>query len=484
MFADLLNDSRIDSCQYMQNIFNIITDGILVINRDLLTLYCNQKFSEIVEADYCDDVLGINVRNLIHDDSQQTFNQNLSLRREFKASKYSLIIQTLKGNIRNVNVSATPIIGSDNNLLGSFAIITDVTRENEFLEELMALRTAVESAGEVIIITDYDGNIIFANNAFERMSGYKVSEVIGKNTSINNSGLHDNLFYSELWETIKNGNSWQGIFKNKRKDGSIYEETATISPILNKQGDIVRFVAVKRDISRERELLQQVQQSQKMESLGLFASGIAHDFNNLLTSVSGYVEMIEYTRDLDKIQPIVKKLNVILDKATLLIKKLLMFSKNSDGVKKPHDINGIIHDLKKVFSKLIKEEISFSVELFEKKLVVECDPVSMEQVLVNLISNAGDAIQGSGELRIITSPVMLEKPFCEILIIDTGSGIKPEILDKIFDPFYTTKEIGKGTGLGLSTVFTIVEDHAGKIDVQSEVGKGTTFRILLPMVED
>lgn len=415
------------------------------------------------------------------DEFRNNIVNNYSVRIDNKASKYSLNVKTFKGNNRYLTISPSSLMENENKIDGSNALITNAS-ENKVIEELESFRAAVEEAGEVIVITDINGYILYANKAFEKLSGYSRNEAIGKNTSINKSGLHTNDFYRELWDCIKSGNVWHGVFKNKRKDGTIYEEHACISPITNQQGDIIRFVAVKRDMTKERELLRQIQQSQKMESLGLFASGIAHDFNNLLTSISGYVEIIERSKDSHKITKTIEKLDNIIGKATLLIKKLLMFSKTSDGLRQPHDINGIIQDLKNVFIKIIKEEVEFTIDLYPDKLLVDCDPVSFEQVFVNLISNASDSIIEQGELFITTNLINETKPLCEICISDTGSGIQPEILDKIYDPFFTTKEVGKGTGLGLSTVFSIIQDHGGTITVQSNIGEGTTFRIRLPLI--
>jgi len=265
---------------------------------------------------------------------------------------------------------------------------------------------------------------------------------------------------------------------------------------LDEDGHLVRVVGTIQDMTAYRQLELQLRQSQKMESVGQLAGGVAHDFNNLLTVISGYAAML-----LDGLPPgaetrdSVGEIARAADRAAALTSQLLAFSRRQMILPKVISLNDLLRNLQKMLRRLIGEDIALELTLNPATESILADPGWIEQVVVNLAVNARDAMPEGGKLIIRTANRHFDKPestdrlgvavgqYVELTVMDTGSGIAPDVLPRIFEPFFTTKERGKGTGLGLSTVYGIVQQSGGAIQVQSEPGFGTTFEILLPATE-
>ena len=364
-------------------------------------------------------------------------------------------------------------------------------------EERARLSLAVEQAAEAIMVTDPRGNIAYVNPAFETVTGYRRDEVLGQNPRILKSGKQDAEFYRALWETLTRGEAWTGRFFNRRKDGTLYEAEAVISPVRDSAGRVVNFVAVQRDVTRERQLEEQVRQSQRIEAVGRLAGGVAHDFNNLLTIIGGYSDLLlEHLGPQHPQLSHVSEIRKAADRAASLTRQLLAFSRRQVLAPQVIDLNSIFANLHSMLRRLIGEDIEL-VNIPGAHLgLVKVDPGQIEQVILNLIVNARDAMPQGGKITIETDNVVLGAdyagahfplkpgPYVLLAVSDTGSGMAPEIQAHIFEPFFTTKEQGKGTGLGLAMVYGIVKQSGGYIWVYSEVGRGTTFKIHLPRVEE
>jgi PAS domain S-box-containing protein len=367
--------------------------------------------------------------------------------------------------------------------------------------EVQRLTMAIEQAGEAIMVTDAEGTIQYVNPACEAVSGYTRLEVIGQTPRLFKSGKQDESFYRELWDTITDGRIWQGRIVNKRKNGMFYTEETTISPVKDGSGRIVNFVAVKRDITEhlriseeQARLQEQLQQAQKMESIGRLAGGVAHDFNNLLNVILGYGEIIQ--QSLHAGDPLREDVEEILRagrRSADLTRQLLAFGRKQTLQPEVLDLNEVIRNIDKMLRRLIGEDIALDLSLSRELSRVKADPGQIEQVIVNLVVNARDAMPTGGHLLIETGEVELDEAYARdhpgvapgqyvlLAISDTGCGMEQEVLARVFDPFFTTKEKGKGTGLGLATVYGIVKQSGGNIWAYSEPGQGTTFKIYLPV---
>ncbi|UCC47807.1 MAG: response regulator [Gemmatimonadota bacterium] len=368
-------------------------------------------------------------------------------------------------------------------------------RESQQASKLLA--TAVEQGAEAIYITDLDGTIQYVNPSFERITGYSREDVVGHNPRILNSGRQDGAFYREMWEALARGDVWSGHLINRRKDGTLYRQDATISPVRDASGAIVSYVCAARDVTRERELEDQLRQSQKMEAVGQLAGGVAHDFNNLLTAIMGNSELLLARMDDDDARRAdLDEIRKAGARAASLTRQLLAFSRRQVLEPVFLDLNSVVESVAKMIERVIGEHVELVTVLYPDLGQIHADPGQIEHVIINLAVNARDAMPEGGKLLIETTNADLDEeyvsahtpvqpgPYVMLAISDTGSGMDEATRARVFEPFFTTKESGKGTGLGLSTVYGIVKQSNGYIWVYSEPGQGTTFKIYLPRVED
>ncbi|NUM54500.1 MAG: PAS domain S-box protein [Candidatus Hydrogenedentes bacterium] len=376
------------------------------------------------------------------------------------------------------------------------SVARDITERLRTEEERKRLAMAVEHAAETIVITDTTGAIVYVNPAFEKITGYTRDEAVGQNPRILKSGKQGGAFYAHLWETISRGEVWRGNMTNKRKDGSLYEEDATISPVRDSRGNVIAFVAIKRDITEQLNLEAQLRQSQKMEAIGGLAAGIAHDFNNILAAILGYTQiaMLDMAAD----DPLHKHLEQV-EKASLrardLVQHILTFSRQTEAILRPVRLDVIIEEVLKLLRASLPRIIEFRADVQPLDHLVRADSTQIHQVIMNLCTNAAHAMRVHGgvlevSLRSIevdrhtpkASLELNEGLWAQISVSDTGHGMDSATVNRIFEPFFTTKHDEGGTGLGLSTVHGIVKQHGGTITVYSEPGQGTVFHIYLPLI--
>jgi two-component system, cell cycle sensor histidine kinase and response regulator CckA len=370
--------------------------------------------------------------------------------------------------------------------------LRELTERIQAQEQQARMSMAVEQADESIMITDTAAQILYVNPAFERVTGYTREEVIGRNSRILKSGQHDELFYRQLWESLSSGESWVGQFINKRKNGELFYEEAVISPVRDAGGEVINFVAVKRDVTRERDIEEQLRQSQKLESVGRLAGGVAHDFNNILAAMMIEINLLQMQTAKDAgTQVALTDLDNLARRAANLTKQLLMFSRRSPMQVCSLDLNQVLADLHKMLRRLLGEHITLDFSSETRLPPVAADRGMIEQVVVNLCVNARDAMPHGGRLVVRTAAVDISaeqaegrpeaKPgrFVCLSVADTGTGMSQAVLARVFEPFYTTKEVGKGTGLGLASVYGIVKQHGGWLEVESQEGQGSTFRVFL-----
>ncbi len=277
--------------------------------------------------------------------------------------------------------------------------------------------------------------------------------------------------------------------------GDIRWEETRIWGFYDSQGNITHYQGVMLDITEQKKLHDQLIQAQKMEAVGHLAGGVAHDFNNILTAIVGYSYMLKMNLDDKTSESYINQILASAERATNLTQSLLAFSRKQIMNIVPININTLIHDLRKLLSRLITEDIELEIFTPHERLMVMADRTQLEQILINLVSNAKDAMPDGGLLLIETDIINIDQEYIKshgygkegryalLSVTDTGHGIDEKIINRIFEPFFTTKEVGKGTGLGLSNVYGIVKQHNGYINVYSEVGKGTTFKIYLPITE-
>ncbi len=373
----------------------------------------------------------------------------------------------------------------------------DIT-ERRSSENVLRLRAAaLEAAANAIVITDRDGLVEWANPAFYQQSGWSSAEAKGKNLrELVKSGQQGAEFYRQMWASIVAGGVWHGEIVNRRRDGALRTEDMTITPVRDERGDVVRFIAIKQDITDQKIMQAHLLQAQRMEAVGVLASGIAHDLNNILAPIVMVTGLIK-----DKLPEESDRELAAIAQASALrgadtIRQLLTFSRAQDGVRSLIQPRYLLKEMVVLMRQTYPREIDLQAELPEELWTIQADPSQLHQVLLNLCVNARDAMPRGGRLVIgATNRVLAESdprlppnvrggPYVELAVSDTGHGIPQEIRHRIFDPFFTTKPVGKGTGLGLSTVLGIVKNHGGFVVLESSSSAGSTFKVFLPATPD
>ena len=398
-----------------------------------------------------------------------------------------------EGTEKWYDVRVHPLKKKTGRVESAMVIALDITTRKNAEKDRIRLVKAVEQADEGIIITDADSRIEYVNPAFESISGYSQSEVIGKTPAILKSSKHDDHFYRELYRSIQEGKTWRGHFINKKKDGSLYEEEATISPVKD-EGRITNYVAVKRDVTEKFKLERQLAKAKRLEAIGTLAGGIAHDFNNIIGGIRGQTQLAMI--DLHQNNETYENLDQILkacDRAEELVNKILTFSQKEKAKLNPIQVQPIVDEVLSLIEASLPNTIQLSKHENNGSNYILADPTQIHQVLMNLCTNAIHAMSArGGKLIVAIDEVDLDNRFLsshpknspgsyvKLEVKDTGCGMDEDTLDHAFEPFFTTKEPGKGTGMGLAVVHGIVKNHRGIITIESETNIGTTFNLFFP----
>ncbi|TLS73619.1 PAS domain S-box protein [Mariprofundus erugo] len=437
-------------------------------------------------------------------------------------SDYELELMHHDGRVIHVSANAHIMFDEQKRAVGVEGMLRDITervtlqtelkRLNEELEARVSERTceleeknrqlqlllmSIEQSAEAFIITDHAGRVEYVNPAFERINGYSPDEIRGKTLSILNSGEHDAGVFHHLWSTIRSGRVWEGTLINRKKSGQCYPALMTIVPVMER-GEITHYTAIQQDMSKYEQLEAQFRQAQKLEAIGTLVGGISHDFNNMLASLlmNLYLARKE-VRLPDKLTDRLNMTEKLVMQTSDMVRDLLIFSRDDNGIKEELELNEMVQSSLRLLQVSIPAEVKFSFMPSREKLPVRGDVRRLQQVLMNVLNNARDALAGrsKGELslalqRYIPDQEFLDRHHCihaEVLahlsIRDNGAGMPPEVMERVFDPFFTTKSAGNGTGLGLSMVFGYIEEHGGVIEVESEVDKGTVFHFFLPVMD-
>ncbi|MDX8376673.1 MAG: PAS domain S-box protein [Mariprofundales bacterium] len=389
----------------------------------------------------------------------------------------------------------TPLFDDNEARLGTMGISIDVSQRVRSNRLIRRLSQAVSSAEEGIMVAGFNGKVEYANPAYEKISGYLSIEMLGNFPSIMNSGVHDSQFFKSLWEHIQSGKTWKGKITNKRKNGELYECDQVIAPIFNEHGDITGFVSTMRDITEEKRLRNKIQHTQRLESLGLLAGSVAHDFNNLITALLGHASLaaMMLTKQPEAFKHI-KHIEEVSQRAAVLCKQMLDYSGKGRREVRAINISELVSDMSRLLKVSINRRIKVHYDLMPDLADVDGDLAQLQQVIMNLITNASDAIDANeGEIFIRTDIIIADRsllamsrlpeeiPEGEYICLevrDTGCGMDEKTQEQIFDPFFTTKFTGRG--LGMSAVLGIIRGHKGALCLNSIVGEGTTFRLLLP----
>lgn len=391
----------------------------------------------------------------------------------------------------------TALYNEQGEVRGFAKITRDLTQEH-WQDRL--LHSVLDHTIDSIICIDSEGLIEAFNEAAEGAFGYSKAEILGNNISTllpdpprEPKSYMQNFLQAKTVKTFGVGREVQA----QHKDGTSFPVRLQVSDLPAELDDSRHYTAIIHNLTEHRKLEAQVLVSQKMEAFGQLAGGVAHDFNNLLTVINGYSEML--LRECAEDDPSKAFLMQILragERASSLTRQMLAFSRQQILEPKVLNLNAVVKDAERLLGRLIGEDLMIVMNLSSTLDPVKIDPGQMEQVIMNLVVNARDAMPDGGEITMETRNILLDNSYVEthpevkagyyvlLAVADSGSGMAADIVQRIFEPFFTTKDMGKGTGLGLSVVQGIVKQSGGSIQVQSEIGVGTTFNVYLPAVRE
>ncbi len=400
------------------------------------------------------------------------------------------------GEIRWIRSRSYPVRNEQGQIQRHAGINEDITELKGAEKERARLAAIIEYSDDALVSMSVDGIIIHWNRGAERQYGYTAEEIIGHPMSI----LFPPDRYREYLEVLKKIKQGQPVSSyetmRQRKDGTLINIAVSISPVENRSGDVIGASKIGHDISKIKKLEAQFIEAQKMEVVGQLAGGVAHDFNNILAVIIGYNDLIE--QDLGADHPLHKyteEIRLASQRASGLTRQLLIFSRKQTVQAAVLNLNEIVESMDKMLRRFVDENTELTLVYSKEVGQIKADAGYIGQVLMNLVVNARDAMPSGGKLTIETSVTKLTDedalmhpgsaagPYVVLSVTDTGTGMSDDVKTHLFEAFFTTKGPGKGTGLGLTTCQTIVQQSGGFIDVLSEVGQGTTFKIYFPRVD-
>jgi two-component system cell cycle sensor histidine kinase/response regulator CckA len=377
-------------------------------------------------------------------------------------------------------------------------VARDVTHTQQAELQSRRLLAAIEQAAEAVVVTDGAGRVEYVNPAYRLTSGIAEPDALGKPWR-ELEVRTDRAFLRRLSAALGKGEVWKGRIQSIRTSGATYDEDATLAPIRDETGQPVGCVAVKRDVTEQLALEEQVHQAQKLEAVGQLAGGIAHDFNNLLHVIQGHTHMMQ-AHDLEAL-PTANELREMLaevDKAATraagLVRQLLAFSRKGGAEFSELRLDELLLDSHRGLQQLLGDQIQLMLSCNAGKVTIQGSRSQLEQMLTNLCINAKDAMRPGGYLHISLEetlegelptlfPEQREQSYVRLTVRDDGAGMTADVQRRLYEPFFTTKTAGEGVGLGLATVYAIVKSHQGFIDSSSTRGKGTTFNVYIPRVD-
>ncbi len=439
-------------------------------------------------------------KRFVHPDDMEPFLEAGVKRRSAKDAEFlnsieHRIIRRDK-TIRHVLARIHAIRDDSGRIIRCYGANQDITERKHMEEELRKLAAATENAAEAIIMVDPQYNITYVNPAFTEISGYASAEIIGRNITIIRTDDREESFYDSVKASLMSTQNWRGVYPIRCKDGTIKQGRINISPIRNSSGAVTQYVVIAYDSTEQLRLEEQLRQSQKMEAIGTLAGGVAHDFNNILAAMIGFTELARNrTRD-PKLDHYLKRVVDAGVRGRDLVKQILAFSRRSEEERTEVKLGSVVRETYDLLRSSLPSTIRMALSITTAGDYVLADPTQLQQVIMNLGTNAAHAMRGEGgELTIALSSIGFSegsplpdpdlKPgtYVKLTVKDTGAGMTREVRERAFEPFFTTKEKGEGTGMGLAVVHGIVKSHGGAVVLSSELGQGSIFDVFLPMLQ-
>ncbi|MCD6497874.1 MAG: PAS domain S-box protein [Deltaproteobacteria bacterium] len=480
-------------------------EGLALVGPDEKVLLCNRITAEMFGVSV-NELQGRCLDDFVEKEDFDRLKQETEKRRHGERSTYRITVCRPNGEVRRLQVTATPWMDESGEFSGAFGIVRDVTEE-EAAERALKLseekyRAVVTQSADGIFLVDLESHqILEANQTWRRMLGYDSDDL--SDLSLDDFVVVDSdADQDELDLAVRAHSSFVGERRYRRRDGSFLD--VDVSTSLVEYGEKQVACVMARDISQRKQAAEALKKTQQhlqrlhtIEVVGRLAGGVAHDFNNVMTGILGYCELLLRPGRIEDsgVRKAIGGIQEDAERAAKLTRQLLAFSRRQAMTTSELDLDDVVDGLMGLMTRLVGDQVQVQVDVEEPGLSVSADRGQIEQVILNLVLNARDAMPGGGSVRIVVGRRDVDDDhadrviqarvgeFAVLVVEDSGEGIDPENVKHIFEPFYTTKEAGKGTGLGLSTVYGIVEQHRGWVEVDSRIGVGSRFIVYLPFSE-
>jgi two-component system cell cycle sensor histidine kinase/response regulator CckA len=476
-----------------ESILEAIGDGVSIQDKEFRVLYQNQIHKDLAgnhEDEFCYQAY----------EKKERYCGGCPVALAYADGKIHTVERSApsESGLLYLEITASPLRDSTGAIIAGIEVVRNITQRKKTEEKLKKseekYRTLFTEAKDVFYISTLQGKFMDINPAGVGLFGYDSKE------ELLDIDIERDLYVypadrKKFVDFVRETNYAKDYeVRMKRKNGDKLTVLITSTPLRNEGGEVIAFRGIIRDVTEQKRLEHELLHSQKMEAIGLLAGGIAHDFNNILTAILGYANLLRTKLNDEFLKQYVEQIVEAAERASHLTKSILTFSRKKMLDPRPIDLNEIVGRMQKFLARLIGEDITLKAVL-TGELMVMADGSQIEQVLMNLATNARDAMPGGGSLTIETAKIRLDEEFIKthsygtpggyalLSVIDTGTGFSEYERQRIFEPFFTTKEFGKGTGLGLSIVYGIIKQHGGYINVYSEIKQGTTFKIYLPLME-
>lgn len=387
--------------------------------------------------------------------------------------------------------------GMDRQAGFAIAMIEDITQRKETEAQMRKLSYALEQTADFVVITDNKGVIEYINPAFEKKTGYRRDEALGKTPQIVKSGVHGRDFYERLWKTISCGEAYRGVIANRTRNGELYYEEKTITPLKDAQGRITHFISTGKDITERRRAEQELRRHQaelahvaRLSTMGEMAAGLAHELNQPLSAIVNYSQgCIRRLRagkaGADELLPVVEQVRTQAERAGEIIRRMRNFARKSEPCRAAVDVNAMIREIAELAEPDVRRhQARLRLVLADRMPPVLADMIQIEQVLLNLMLNGLEAMEAVriDDRELVVSTEAASPDTVKVTVHDSGPGLPTHVGKRVFDPFFTTKP--KGMGMGLSLSRSIIEAHGGRLWVLSETHRGATFQFTLPIAGD
>jgi len=484
----------LSEARYRQ-LFNLIPDAI-VVHSDAKIIYCNPAAVKMFAASSEDELIGRGALDLVHPDDRQRVAERISRVKRpagIEEMQEECLLR-VDGTSFIAEVEGCAFLDAEG-LDAVLVVARDISDRKLVEQERERLRVAVEQTPEGIMIADAKGDILYANPGAATMTGRSLQELDGMSAAQARGGSVGDETYMDIVRSLQAGESWYGEFILIRPGGESLTIERRVTPVIV-SGKTQYHVSVDRDITEERRQQEQMEHTQRLESLGVLAGGIAHDFNNILAAIMGNASMAaaKTVGQADTTKHL-KRIENASQRAAELCRQMLAYSGKGKFVVRPINLSLMLKDIGKLLEVSVTKFAELHVDVAEDLPAVQADVTQLQQVIMNLVINASDAIgEQSGSITLRTGIKRVQAGQCEqtytgellnegeyvfLEVRDTGCGMNADIRKKLFDPFYSTKFTGRG--LGMSAVLGIVRGHHGAIIVESEPGEGSCFRVLLPV---